>query len=93
MSREIEISMMGELTFFLGLQIKQTCEGMFVHQGKYTKNVLNKFDMGEANPPSTSSSRFACACAFSLRHARLIVKPSSGFLGTFISHPNLVFGF
>jgi hypothetical protein len=53
MSREIEISMMGELTFFLGLQIKQTCEGMFVHQGKYTKNVLNKFDMGEANPLST----------------------------------------
>jgi hypothetical protein len=31
MSREFEISMMGELTFFLGLQIKHTREGTFVH--------------------------------------------------------------
>jgi hypothetical protein len=45
--------MMGELTFFLGLQIKQTREGMFVHQGKYTKDLLRKFDMGEAKPLST----------------------------------------
>jgi len=34
MSREFEMSMMGELTFFLGLQIKQTQEGTFMHQGK-----------------------------------------------------------
>jgi hypothetical protein len=31
MSREFEISMMGELQFFLGLQIKQSKEGTFVH--------------------------------------------------------------
>jgi hypothetical protein len=53
MGREFEMSIMGELTFFLGLQIKQTHEGMFVHQGKYTKDVLKKFDMGEAKPLST----------------------------------------
>ena len=53
MSREFEMSMMGELTFFLGLQIKQTREGTFVHQGKYTKDILKKFDMGEAKPLST----------------------------------------
>jgi hypothetical protein len=56
MSREFEISMMGELTFFLGLQAKQTHEETFVHQGKYTKDpkdVLKKFDMGEAKPLST----------------------------------------
>jgi len=52
MSREFETSMMGELTFFLGLQIKQTREGTFVHQGKYTKDLLKKFDMGEAKPLS-----------------------------------------
>jgi len=50
MSWEFEMSMMGELTFFLGLQIKQTQEGTFVHQGKYTKDLLKKFDMGEAKP-------------------------------------------
>jgi hypothetical protein len=48
--------MMGELTFFLGLQIKQIREGTFVHQGKYTKDLLRKFDMGEAKPLSTPMS-------------------------------------
>ena len=56
MSREFEMSMMGELTFFLGLQIKQTQEGTFVHQGKYTKDLLKKFDMVEAKPLSTPMS-------------------------------------
>jgi hypothetical protein len=56
MSREFEMSMMGELTFFLGLQIKQTREGTFVHKGKYTKDVLKKFDMGEAKPLLTPMS-------------------------------------
>jgi hypothetical protein len=40
MSREFEMSMIGELNFFLGLQIKQTQDGTFVHQGKYTKDIL-----------------------------------------------------
>jgi hypothetical protein len=53
MSREFKMSMMGKLTFFLGLQIKQTREGTFMHQGKYTKYMLKKFDMGEAKPLST----------------------------------------
>jgi len=50
MRREFKMSMMGELNFFLRLQIKQTQDGTFVHQGKYTKDVLKKFDMGEAKP-------------------------------------------
>jgi hypothetical protein len=40
MSRELDMSMTGELNYFLGLQIKQTEDGTYVHQGKYTKNVL-----------------------------------------------------
>ncbi|XP_066361067.1 uncharacterized protein [Miscanthus floridulus] len=53
MSKEFEMSMMGELNFFLGLQIKQTSEGTFVHQEKYTKDVLKKFAMDDAKPIST----------------------------------------
>jgi hypothetical protein len=56
MSREFEMSMMGKLTFFLGLQIKQTRKGTFMHQVKYTKDVLKKFDMGEAKLLSTPMS-------------------------------------
>jgi hypothetical protein len=56
MSKEFEMSMTGELTFFLMLQIKQTREGTFVHQGKYTKDLLRKFDIGEAKPLSSLMS-------------------------------------
>lgn len=56
MSREFEMSMMSELNFFLGLQIKQTRDGTFVHQGKYPKDVLKKFDMGEVKPLSMPMS-------------------------------------
>jgi hypothetical protein len=45
MSREFEMSMMGELQFFLGLQIKQSKEGTFVHQAMYTKDIVRKFKM------------------------------------------------
>jgi hypothetical protein len=38
MSKEFEMSMIGELQFFLGLQIKQAKEGTFVHQAKYPKD-------------------------------------------------------
>jgi hypothetical protein len=56
MSREFEMSMMGQLNFFLGLQIKQTQDETFVHQGKYTKDILKKFDMGEGKPLSMPMS-------------------------------------
>jgi hypothetical protein len=56
MSREFEMSMMGEMNFFLGLQIKQTQNDTFVHQDKYTKDVLKKFDMDEGKPLSTPMS-------------------------------------
>ena len=43
MSSEFEMSMMGELHYFLGLQIKQMKEGTFIHQAKYTKDLLRKY--------------------------------------------------
>jgi hypothetical protein len=48
MSEEFDMSMMGELQFFLGLQIKQAKEGTFVHQAKYTKDILKKFKMDDS---------------------------------------------
>jgi hypothetical protein len=47
MKSEFQMSMMGELTFFLGIQVKQTKQGTFVHQAKYTKNLMKKFNMVE----------------------------------------------
>nr|GEY94320.1 hypothetical protein [Tanacetum cinerariifolium] len=49
MKGEFEMSAMGELTFFLGLQVKQLPGGIFISQDKYVKYMLKKFDM-ERNP-------------------------------------------
>ncbi|KAK2981492.1 hypothetical protein RJ640_012249 [Escallonia rubra] len=43
------MSMMGELTFFLGLQIKQSKDEIFINQAKYTKELLKRFDMEASN--------------------------------------------
>jgi hypothetical protein len=56
MESEFQISMMGELTFFLGIQVKQTKQGTFMHQAKYTKDLMKKFNMAELKPVSTPMS-------------------------------------
>ncbi|KAJ9566570.1 LOW QUALITY PROTEIN: hypothetical protein OSB04_002536 [Centaurea solstitialis] len=50
MKSEYKMSMMGELTFFLGLQIKQSEKGIFINQGKYVHEMLNKFDLTSCTP-------------------------------------------
>ncbi|GKD82711.1 retrovirus-related pol polyprotein from transposon TNT 1-94 [Tanacetum coccineum] len=45
MHDEFEMSMMGELNFFLGLQIKQLEDGIFFNQSKYIKEILKKFGL------------------------------------------------
>jgi hypothetical protein len=50
------MSMIGELTFFLGIQVKQTKQGTFIHQAKYTKDLMKKFNMAELKPVSTPMS-------------------------------------
>jgi hypothetical protein len=42
---KLEMSMMGELKYFLGFQIKQLQEGTFISQTKYIQDILKKFGM------------------------------------------------
>ena len=44
MKKKLEMSMVEELTFFLGLQIKQK-EGIFISQKKYARNIVKKFGL------------------------------------------------
>ena len=53
MANEFEMSMIGQLSYFLGLQIKQLKNGTFVSQGNYIKDMLKKFGMNEAKTIST----------------------------------------
>ncbi|KAJ9557387.1 hypothetical protein OSB04_012001 [Centaurea solstitialis] len=53
MKTEYKMSMMGELTYFLGLQIKQSEKGIFINQGKYVLDMLKKFDLISCTPMKT----------------------------------------
>ena len=45
--------MMGEMSYFLGLQIKQTDNGIYINQSKYTKNLLKRFNMQDSATATT----------------------------------------
>nr|GEW87913.1 hypothetical protein [Tanacetum cinerariifolium] len=53
MKDKFQISLMGELTFFFGLQVKQKDNGMFISQDKYLDEILRKFGLTDGKSAST----------------------------------------
>ncbi|GKB83465.1 putative ribonuclease H-like domain-containing protein [Tanacetum coccineum] len=53
MKSRFQMSSMGELTFFLGLQVKQKADGIFISQDKYVAEILKKFDFVNVKTAST----------------------------------------
>jgi hypothetical protein len=53
MHDKFQMSSMGELTFFLGLQVKQSYEGIFINQDKYVAEILRKFNFADSKMAST----------------------------------------
>jgi hypothetical protein len=53
MVQKFEMSMMGELKYFLGFQVKQLQGGTFICQTKYIQDILTKFGMKDAKPIKT----------------------------------------
>ncbi|KAD7477316.1 hypothetical protein E3N88_00452 [Mikania micrantha] len=53
MIEKFEMSAMSDIRFFLGLQIDQTDDGIFIHQTKYIQDVLKRFSMLDSKPIST----------------------------------------
>ena len=56
MQAEFKISMIGDLTHFLGLQIRQQDSGIFLSQSKYAKNLMKKFSLESASSIRTPMS-------------------------------------
>ena len=56
MQKEFEMSMMGELNYFLGFQVKQMNEGIFIHQEKYTNELLKRFGIENSKDARTPMS-------------------------------------
>jgi hypothetical protein len=53
MTQKFEMSMMGELNYFLGFQVKQLKDDTFISQTKYTQDLLKRFGMKDAKPTKT----------------------------------------
>jgi Reverse transcriptase (RNA-dependent DNA polymerase) len=54
MGSEFEMSMIGELTFFLGIQIKQMKDDIFISQTEYAKELVKKLDLDDCKTRKTS---------------------------------------
>ena len=59
MKNEFEMSMVGELNYFLGLQVKQRKDVIFISQEKYAKNLIKKFNLDSKKHASTPMSSLA----------------------------------
>ncbi|GKA76799.1 integrase, catalytic region, zinc finger, CCHC-type containing protein, partial [Tanacetum coccineum] len=53
MSSKFQMSMMGQMSFFLGLQVSQNPRGIFINQSKYANEILMKFDFHKSDPVDT----------------------------------------
>ncbi|KAI3770681.1 hypothetical protein L6452_01822 [Arctium lappa] len=88
------MSMMGELTFFLGLHVKQSTEGIFINQSKYVSDVLSKYKLSDSSamktPMTTGSKIYA-----DLEGKSVECKLYRGMIGSLLyltaSRPNIIF--
>ena len=56
MRKEFEMSIFGEIKFFVGLQVHQMKDGIYITQSKYIKEILKTFRMEDSKPVGTSMS-------------------------------------
>jgi len=94
MQSEFEMSMMGELNFFLGLQINQTNNGIFVNQSKYWKDLIHRFGMENAKHMATPMS-IACYLDKDETDQSIDIKKYRGMIGSLLylsaSRPDIMF--
>nr|KAJ0188603.1 hypothetical protein LSAT_V11C900505350 [Lactuca sativa] len=57
MSQRFEMSMMGKMTFFLGLEVQQQKSGISICQSKYISDLLVKYSLSDCKPASTPVSK------------------------------------
>ena len=90
MQDEFEMSMMGELKFFLGIQINQSKDGVYDHQTNYTKELLKKFKLEDCKVMNTPMHP---TCTFSKKDTRSKVdqKLYRGMIGYTSLHLGQIF--
>ena len=94
MQSKYEMSMMGELNFFLGLQVKQAANGIFISQTKYVNELLKKFhfqDASNAKTPMPTSTKLDA----DLKGTKIDITNYRGMIGSLLyltaSRPDIMF--
>ncbi|KAH9768937.1 Integrase catalytic domain-containing protein [Citrus sinensis] len=94
MSKEFEMSMMGELKYFLGLQIKQNEEEIFINQGKYVRDLLKRFGYDNGTKKSTPMST-TIKLDKDEKDKKVDIKTYRGMIGSLLyltaSRPDIIF--
>ena len=94
MKRKFKMSVVGELNYFLGLQVKQQKDGIFISQEKYAKNLVKRFDLDSKKHSSTPMSS---STKLSLDAVGVEVDPTlyRSMIGSFLyltmSRPDITF--
>ena len=76
LNQNFEMSDLGHLHYFLGLQVLQTKEGIFLSQYKYASDLLRRFHMEDCKPtpsPFQSGVKFSATCTSPEVDATLLV--------------------
>jgi len=88
------MSMMGELKFFLGIQINQCKDGVYVHQTKYTKELMKKFKLEDCKVMNTPMHP-TCTLSQKDTGSKVDQKLYIGMIGSLLyltaSRPNVLF--
>ena len=83
MQSKYEMSMMGELTYFLGLQVKQVKDNFFLSQIKYIYDILKKFDLtdcGSAKTPMATVTKLE----LNTRDSKVDISNYRGMVGSLL---------
>ncbi|XP_060960857.1 uncharacterized mitochondrial protein AtMg00810-like [Cannabis sativa] len=94
MTTEFEMSLIGDLTFFLGLEIKQLDHGTFISQSKYVKSMLDKFGFSQvkhAHTPIGTTSKLSRDESGDPIDPTLYRSMIGGLLYLTASHPDISF--
>jgi hypothetical protein len=94
MKQEFEMSMIGELNYFLGLQVKQTSEGIFISQSKYAKDLVKQFGLdgkSHARTPMSTSVKISVDLTDKQVDPTLYNSMIGSLLYLTASRPNIAF--
>ena len=83
MQSRYEMSMMGELIYFLDLQVKQVKDGIFISQTKYIYDIIKKFDLTDCSYDKTPMTT-ATKLELNTKESKVDISSYRGMAGSLL---------